>query len=213
MLKWSWGWWQDALRFLSTHWDICLNQFMPSYCDLFLYCIYCSFKTGMTDMSQSSHNPVLANIMVESVFLLLPEMWHRKSGHRFCILACLKFVGTLLYAYLSYTQSGAEKVIWQSWQLAWHCYSWWSLSNILWATLTRLWLYSSSLYCVNCCGEYALHCQRSVFLWNITMHFTVWWSFPLSIRWRCGHVGSVHNRVLHSRVESSFSDANSIQFA
>jgi hypothetical protein len=50
--------------------------------------------------------------------------------------------------------------------------------NILWATLRRLWLYSSSLYCLNCCGEYALHCQRSGFLWNITMHFTVWWSFP-----------------------------------
>jgi hypothetical protein len=115
---------------------------MPSYCDLFLYCIYCPFKTSMTDMSQSFHNPVLANIMVESVLLLLPEMWHWKSGHRFCILARLKFLGTLLYAYLSYTQSGAEKVIWQSWQLAWHCYSWWSWSNILWAMFTRLWLYS-----------------------------------------------------------------------
>jgi hypothetical protein len=174
---------------------------MPSYCDLFLYCIYYPFKTGMTDMSQSFHNPVLANIMVESVLLLLPEMWHRKSGHRFCTLVCLKFLGTLLYAYLSYTQSGAEKVICQSWQLAWHCYLGWSWCNISWATLTRLWLYSH--HCI------AFLTALSEICFPVKYHYSLHCVVKLPIVY---HVGSVHNRILHSKVESSFSDTDSTQF-
>lgn len=211
MLKWSWGWWQNALLSFNP----LRYSFEPVYGFLlwFVSLLYLLpiqnwhgwYVPELSQSSASQHHgwvspPIASRNVTQKVrsqilYFGMPEIF----GHT---IICL----SILHTIRSWKSDLAVMAACMALLFV--------MVNILWAMLTRLWLYSSSLYCLlNCCGEYALHCKRSVFLWNITMHFTVWWSFPLSIRWRWGHVGSVQNRILHSRVESSFSDTNSIQFA
>lgn len=202
MLKWSWGWWQDALLSFNP----LRYSFEPVYAFLlwFVFLLYLLPIQNWHDwyvpeLSQSSarqHHgwvrpPIASRNVTQKVrsqilYIGMPEIF----GHT---IICLSILHTIRSCHGSLYGTAIRDGHGLTFKVA--------------TVLT-------SLYCLlNCCGEYALHCQRSVFLWNITMHFTVWWSFPLSIRWRCGHVGSVHNRILHPRVESSFSDTNSIQFA